>query len=348
MKTTLTAKKFLDNIHGLILVLSEKGIVEYVNRYAAELLGYDRNDIIGKNWFDNFIPAENKRKSKTTFKKILKGKLSQVKSKDEYVKTNSGDLHLIEWHDTYLKDKDENIIGTFSSGEDVTEKHLLKLYLADQQVKHRQERLAAILEATEKERKFLAYELHDGINQVLTTCKLLLESEISAGNGSAFVQRTFNLIQEVIQNLRELSHELNPADLGNEGLYEAARKLVERINATGKMKVTANVKGLGYLKMLCPHISLSLYRIMQEALTNIIKHAEAKKVMINLVSTSRAVDMEIRDDGKGFDRNDEKIGLGLKTIYTRAEAIGGRAHISSSPGEGTLLSVHVPIPYVPK
>src|SRR5690242_9692393 len=117
-----TTKSILDNVHGLILVLSEKGIVEYVNRYAAELLGYDCNDIIGKNWFDNFNPAENKQESKTTFKKIFKGKLSQVKSKDQYVKTNSGDLRLIEWHNTYLKDKDENIIGTFSSGEDVTEK----------------------------------------------------------------------------------------------------------------------------------------------------------------------------------------------------------------------------------
>jgi PAS domain S-box-containing protein len=345
MKTALssTAKKFLDNVHGLIVVLSAAGTIEFVNNYAAELLGYDRESIIGKNWFDHFIPADKRKESKKRFKEFVKGKQSMGNLKEQYVETKEGELHLVEWHDTHLTDNQKNTIGTFSSGEDVTEKHMLKLYLADQQTKHRQERLNGILEATEKERKFLAYELHDGVNQVLTTCKLLLETEINLGNQSQFVSRSFNLIKEVINNLRELSHELNPAELGNEGLYEAALELVERINATGKIEITANVKGLSYLKDLCPQISLSLYRIMQEALTNIIKHAAAKKVSINLVSSPGAVDMEIRDDGKGFDRHNEKMGLGLKSIYTRAEAAGGKAYLESSSGKGTLLSIHIPI-----
>jgi signal transduction histidine kinase len=166
---------------------------------------------------------------------------------------------------------------------------------------------------------------------------------MNSGNQSQLVSRSFSLIKEVINNLRELSHELNPAELGNEGLYEAAQELIERINVTGKIEITANVKGLNYLKHLCPQISLSLYRIMQEALTNIIKHAGAKKVTISLVTSSGAVDMEIQDDGKGFDRNKEKAGLGLKTIYTRAEAAGGKAHIVTSPGKGTSLSIHIPV-----
>lgn len=344
MKTALSlaAKSFLDNVHGLIVVLSENGRVEYVNRYACELLGYERECMIGKNWFDHFIPTESRKASKTLFKKILKGSLPEVKSKDQYVETKAGELHLIEWHNTFLKDKNQQVIGTFSSGEDVTEKHLLKLYLADQQEKHRQDRLNGILEATEKERKYISYELHDGVNQVLTTCKLLLETELS-NHHSPFVERAFHNIQEVIHTLRQLSHELNPAELGNEGLYEAAQQLIEKINATGRIEVTAEVKGLNYLKDLCPQTSLSLYRIMQEALTNIMKHAGARKVAISLVSSPGAVDLEIKDDGKGFDRATEKAGLGLKNIYTRAEAAGGKCYISSAPGEGTLLSVHIPL-----
>lgn len=344
MKTTLSfsAKRFLDNVHGLIVVLNEKGTVEFINHYAAILLGYDREYIIGKNWFDHFLPADKRTQSKKRFRQMVKGKESDTQSKDQYLKTKGGELHLIEWHDTYLQDKNKNIIGTFSSGEDVTEKHLLKIYLAEQHAKHRQERLNGILEATERERKSLSYELHDGVNQVLTTCKLLLESEINSGNQSAYVKRTFKLIQEVINNLRELSHELNPSELGNEGLYEAAQELVERINATGKIEVTTHVKGFTFLKDLCPQLSLSLFRIMQEALTNIMKHAHAKKVFINLVSSTGAVDLEIGDDGKGFNRHNEKMGLGLKSIYTRAEAAGGKAYIESSPGKGTLLSVHIP------
>jgi signal transduction histidine kinase len=264
------------------------------------------------------------------------------KTNTNYVETKQGELHLIEWHNTYIQNRQGDVIGTFSSGEDITEKHILKLYLADQQTKHRAERLNSIIEAAERERQYLAYELHDGVNQVLTTCKLLLESELDSG-ASGNVQRTYNYIQEVINTLRELSHELNPAELGNEGLYQSAVELIERVNATGKIKITTDIKGTKHLKNLCRSINLSLFRIMQEALTNIIKHAGAEHAHISLVASPRAVDLEILDNGKGFDRDKKNLGLGLKTIYTRAEAAGGKAHIQSNSGEGTLLSVHIPI-----
>lgn len=346
MRTTLssTARKFLDNVHGLIVVLSEKGNVEFVNLYAAQLLGFEREEMIGKNWFDHFVPRDKRKETRARFKEVLKGKVLHETYKNQYLKTKKGDLHLIEWHETYLQDKDKNIIGTFSSGEDVTEKHMLKLYLADQQAKHRQDRLTAIVEAAEKERQFLAYELHDGVNQVLTTCKLLLEAELNQKE-SPFVQRAFNHIQEVINTLRALSHELNPGGLGNEGLFASAQQLVERMNATGKIEVKMEARGLDLLKGLCPHISLSLYRIMQEALTNISKHAGAKKVLITLTSSPGAVDLEIEDDGKGFDHKSSIQGLGLKTIHTRAEAAGGKALVTSCVGEGTLLSIHIPFQF---
>lgn len=343
MKTnlSLTAKKFLDNVHALIIVLSVEGNIEFVNQYAADLLGFNREMMIGKNWFNHFVPKEFRSNLKKRFKRFVNNRES--KSNTNYVETKDKELHLIEWHNTFIQNKNGDVIGSFSSGEDITEKHILKLYLADQQTKHKQERLTGILEAAERERRFLAYELHDGVNQVLTTCKLLLESEIKTGNQSPFVKRSFDHISEVIKALRDLSHELNPAELGNEGLYEAAQQLIERINTTGKIKVTVHAKGLSYLKNLCPQLSLSLYRIMQESLTNILKHAEAKKVKITLVSSPGAIDMEIQDDGKGFDKNKDKAGLGLKSIYTRAEAAGGKAHFMTSPGEGTSLSIHIPI-----
>jgi PAS domain S-box-containing protein len=121
MALTLTAQKFLNNVHGLIIVLNRHGIIMFVNNYGAELLGYPKNEILGHNWFNHFIPSENRKQYKARFKQFLNGKLSELQSKDQYVKTKDGDLHLIEWHDTCLQDKNQNIIGTFSSGEDVTE-----------------------------------------------------------------------------------------------------------------------------------------------------------------------------------------------------------------------------------
>jgi len=342
MKTnlSLTAKKFLDNVHALIIVLSIEGDIEFVNQYTANLLGYNRETMIGKNWFDHFIPGEQRTDLKKGFKTFLNKR--ENKSNTNYVETKEGELHLIEWYSTYIQDKQGNVIGSFSSGEDITEKHILKLYLADQQSRHKIERLNSIIEAAERERQYLAYELHDGVNQILTTCKLLLESEINSG-ASPNVHRTYHYIQEVINTLRELSHELNPAELGNEGLYQSALELIERINATGKIRVVTDIKGTKHLKDLCRSVSLSLFRIMQEALTNIIKHAGAQHAHISLMASPNAIDLEILDNGKGFDRNEKKLGLGLKTIYTRAEAAGGKAHIMTSLGDGTSLSIHIPI-----
>jgi signal transduction histidine kinase len=89
--------------------------------------------------------------------------------------------------------------------------------------------------------------------------------------------------------------------------------------------------------------ALSLFRILQEALNNILRHAHAAHVQIVISCDAAALDLEINDDGKGFLKKGTVSGLGLKNIYTRAEAAGGRAYIASGPGEGTLLSVHIPL-----
>ena len=154
MKKTIpsSARKYLDNIQGMIVVLTVNGNIDYINTYAARLLGYDPEDIMGINWFEHFIPIQDRKSSLESYHHYLAGKEAELNTCCNYVETKDGTLHLIEWSSSYLQNAKGEIEGSFSYGEDITEIYMLKLYLAEQQVASKQEKLRAVLDATERER----------------------------------------------------------------------------------------------------------------------------------------------------------------------------------------------------
>jgi len=116
------AQKYLDVAGVLFLVLDAKGIVTLINRKGCELLGYEENNIIGKNWFDNFLSKGIGQKVKGIFEKIMKGEIESVEYFENPVLTKSGQERQIAWHNTVLKDENNRIVGTLSSGEDITDR----------------------------------------------------------------------------------------------------------------------------------------------------------------------------------------------------------------------------------
>jgi PAS domain S-box-containing protein len=309
----------------------------------CSVMGYTEQEMIGKNWFEEFIPKDARKKSIETFQGLITGMISSPLQQENYIQTKAGDVLLIHWQHNALKNKEGEFFGSFSSGEDITEKYLLQFHLADQYARKRKEVMNAVLQATEAERRDIAHELHDGVNQVLTVCKLLLETEIEEGNSSTRVERVFDTLKDVIHEIRNLAHNLDPVDYIEGGIYDAVKELAQKLNLAGRFLVRLKVRGKKWLHQLPREVSLPLFRILQESLNNIMKHAEASEVLISLTGSKIAADLEIKDNGKGFVKSEGRYGLGLRTIYTRAEAAGGKAHIFSAPGEGTLLSVHIPL-----
>jgi len=195
-----------------------------------------------------------------------------------------------------------------------------------------------MLTAIEIERSRIGQELHDGVGQALTAVRLLLES--SPGNGQGPVQRKklCEYLLQASEDLRCIVNDLRPAALEDMGLGAALRSLVRQVEGTG-LEVSLDLpRGEDDIP---PALCTQVYRIVQETLHNVRRHAQAKKVYIQLVLGSELV-LTVEDDGVGFEPDSETLGNGLSSIRSRARTWGGEARIESRPGQGTLLTVAFP------
>jgi two-component system NarL family sensor kinase len=204
-----------------------------------------------------------------------------------------------------------------------------------------------------EERIRLAREIHDTIAQGLTAISLQLESAEALLDANADVGRTRRAISQALAltrgNLEEVRRsvlDLRAANLEGRALSEALSVLAEESSSIGGFKVDCEVTGGG--RPLPPRVETGLYRIAQEALTNIIQHAEARHVRLRLVTTSTNVHLSIEDDGRGFDPDSvSPERYGLVGLNERARLLGGTLRLESSPGMGTRIQVLVPLSEVP-
>lgn len=228
---------------------------------------------------------------------------------------------------------------------DITEQKMLEKKLATEEKEKKREIIQAIINAQEKERRELAYELHDNVNQILSSSKLMLDVVAdSQQTNIEFVNRSNEYISEAIKELRRISHNLSPGILKDISLEAAIQDVVEQINNSGKLYICFRKRN--YLKTdktIDEGIRLTILRIAQEQLNNIVKHAEAAEVTVQLFITKSKIVLSIKDDGKGFDVENTKRGLGLHNIFNRTEYYQGVVHLESEPGKGSLLKIEIPI-----
>jgi signal transduction histidine kinase len=210
--------------------------------------------------------------------------------------------------------------------------------------------LAKVIGAQEEERKRIARELHDETSQALTSLMVGLRF-IEDSDGTVKVrEKTAELRALAARTLDEvhgLATELRPSLLDDLGLAAAIQRYIKEYSAKMNISVDSHVGGLSGQRLL-PEIEVALYRIIQEALTNVAKHAEAKNVSVILTYRHSSLVAVIEDDGKGFDVNrvmasaHEKK-LGLFGMQERAFLIGGEFTIESQPGAGTTIFLEVPL-----
>jgi signal transduction histidine kinase len=209
------------------------------------------------------------------------------------------------------------------------------------------DRLRHSIEASEGERRRWARELHDETLQGLGGLQVLLSSGLRRPESGLadVVRRAVAEIGEEIAKLRALITELRPAALDELGLVPAIETLAQRTAAVEDLTVETNVElGIEAGARLEPEIESALYRIAQEALTNVAKHAHAHRVVMTLVDTGGGVQLVVSDDGHGFDTDAEHGGFGLVGMRERVALAGGRLEIESRPGGGTILRAELPSP----
>ncbi|HXF99108.1 MAG TPA: GAF domain-containing sensor histidine kinase [Gaiellaceae bacterium] len=205
--------------------------------------------------------------------------------------------------------------------------------------------LRRVVEAQELERRRLARELHDETGQALTSILLALkplESLLSDEEGRAAVAAVRELVVSTLQDVRRLAVELRPSALDDFGLVPAVERLADTFRGQSGLQVELQAN-LGE-ERLAPEVETVLYRIVQEALTNVAKHARADRVSIVLTRRAQGVMAVVEDDGVGFDPRVERDGgLGLLGMRERLALLGGRLQVESAPGKGTTLVAEVPL-----
>ncbi len=222
---------------------------------------------------------------------------------------------------------------------DVTERIRLEKELALQQKLKQQQITEVVLGAQERERFELGQELHDNINQILATSKLYLDVAIEEREPRfELLAKSRKNISMAIEEIRKLSRELITPSLNDLGLVQSIKELIRSIQMVKKMKIRLIISGVDE-QSLQPEQKINIYRIIQEQLNNILKHAHASVVVLELNKIKEQIRLRVTDDGKGFDPRMRRKGVGLSNIISRAELYNGRVEIDSSPGKGCRLEV---------
>ena len=206
--------------------------------------------------------------------------------------------------------------------------------------------LRLMVATQEEERKRISLELHDDVGIKLSAMRLFLSSicEKSFGSGQEDIhqlaQNSEDLIGEVMQDVRQLLRDLSPALLEEFGYLTAVEGLVDKINETKMTRFELTTFGLE--KRLQKEHELSLYRMTQELINNVLKHAGAGHASLIAGRRDGQLILMIEDDGMGFDSRIQKEGYGLHHLAARANLLGGNLHIDSTPGKGTSVSINIP------
>ncbi|RZL19177.1 MAG: hypothetical protein EOO89_04120 [Pedobacter sp.] len=153
--------------------------------------------------------------------------------------------------------------------------------------------------------------------------------------------RTLSLVNESYDEMRSISHQMMPNALLKAGLASAVKEFLSKIDQD-KLKV--GLEAIGLNKRLNEQTETVLYRVIQETVNNVIKHAEASKLNIQLIKDSDGVSVSVEDNGKGFDRSKlrDSTGIGMSNIFTRVEFLKGTVDVDTAPGKGTLVVIHIP------
>lgn len=207
-----------------------------------------------------------------------------------------------------------------------------------------------ILEAQEAERKRVAFDLHDSVNQMLSSVRYRLKSAEEESRGARRstwkgAEESRMLVEKAIQELKRISRNLRPTTLDDLGLVAAARTLGAEF--TARTGITVQVESSGMKRRLPADLELALFRIVQEALNNVEKHSQATKVEVSFALSGPTAIATVVDDGKGF--NPTKVnhgghrGLGLVSMNERATLLGGTVTIESIRRKGTRVVAHIPV-----
>lgn len=310
------------------------------------LFGYSRNQVGGSFGFlEEKLHPEDRNRVVKSLKRFVENKSPDI-WECEYRFLNAAGKYVVVYDRGFLIfSHDGNITRLVGSMMDITERKELEKRLVKQEVDKQKLVAQAVVNAQEKERAEIGKELHDNVNQILSTARLYLElAKSDEGQRINLINRSYDNIYDAINEIRNISRSLVPPSIGDLGLIESIEDLVENIRATKKLYIEFCYGG-DIDELLGQKQKLMLFRIIQEQVNNVLKHANASNIIIELMIDGHMINLAVSDDGKGFDFEEVKNnkGVGLQNIASRTELFNGKINIVTAPNKGCKLNIHVPI-----
>lgn len=324
-------RRLIENMPDFVILVDENAEIRYVNRGVA---GHEPGLLVGRPGF-GFLAEDSQSACRAAFTAALEtGEVQYVDA--------LGTSGL--WWSCRLVPLKEKTIATqvMIICTDVTEERR-----ANKAVCREQDLLRQLIELHERDRKVLAFELHDGFAQQLTGAMMSLEvaSRLTASTPEKAIVPmgdAMRLLRESIEESRRLVSGLRPPVLDQFGIVAAVEHLVSLNHRDGELVV--EFVSRGRTRRMAAPLENAVFRIVQETLTNIQRHSGSRKAVVELSLDDDHVSVEVRDWGVGFDPNAiEEACFGLRGIRERARLLGGGAEVCSTPGDGTTVRVSLPM-----
>lgn len=333
-----------------VFLADKDGYIQMCNKGIADMLSLPEQVIVGKNVYElmsdnmvdesgNLVPREARPMTKAishkrTVKDHVVGVQHPVTRKRFWILVNANPV----------LDNDGTIRHVVCSVMDITERKTMEQELLSKKITHQKQLTQASIDGQEKERREIGKELHDNIGQQLTTIKLFLDLAKTTADENTLEMINMSLrgVGDVINEVRAMSRALVPYTLKDLGLVESITDIVDSISRAQLIHIQFDVQQFDEA-ILHENQQLALFRIVQEQLNNIVKHAEAQNIHINLQGGDEQILLMIKDDGKGFKPETVRKGLGITNITNRMELFGGKAELESTPGKGCQLRLVMPL-----
>lgn len=310
------------------------------NEALMEMVGYQSDNSRGLSWWLRRIHPDDRDRLADKVKEATDN--FQQSWQDSYrFKCADGTYKYVEDKGfvVYENGLPVKMIGSLNDISLVKE---LENELADFRLQKQKEISETVIRMQEKERTRIGHELHDNVNQILSTVKLFFDGiKTTSEDQKQLKHKSIEYLLMAIEEIRKLSKELVTPQLKQETLTDTILAAIADIQITGAIKI--NFTHQVDENLISQGKKITLFRIIQEQLKNILKHSGATKADIRLQTNPETVELEISDNGKGFDPQQTRQGIGLANIHERTQFYNGNVNIKATGGKGCTLQVSIPL-----
>jgi PAS domain S-box-containing protein len=356
------AQQYL-NIAGVIIIaINEKGLITLINKKGCEVLGYKEEEILGKNWFDLCVPEKARQKRNDSFRKVMAGEEKEAEDYENIIITKSGEERIIAWHNTTLVDDKGRIIGTLSSGEDITKRKETEVELI------RAEKLTSLGQLAAS----VAHEVNNPLAGILVYTTLLLkkyqgkklqteETENQLLKMKKELERTSGIIRNLLDFSRQSDADMRPIEVNK--VVEAALLLVKHQISLEHIKLELKLgqdlplvlAGFDQIQQVLINLLLNAIQAMPEGGQLSVTTSLAKNIRIG-EALKNTVRIDVTDTGIGIPKENlvklftpffttkEKgkgVGLGLPVVHGIIERHKGKIEVVSEVNKGTTFTIYL-------